>query len=190
MEVHLGNVGLGSAFKIIRDVTVNLTGGAYLAEILRRYVLTLLIINVFSAASSAYADTWVDVDGDTFVTIDNEILSVYSTGSFYYFDQLFTAVRQGDLLRVCVGFSSGPGMATDCLGSFVPIAGFNNEGKNRSLHFGISNFEFVFTAFEDYLRDDREMKISIDNGDLFSAFSLRRDYELTEDAQKILKLPD
>lgn len=161
-----------------------------MAKVFHQYGSILLLLNFFSTTPSAFADTWVDKDGDTFVTIENRILSVYSTGSFYYFDQLFTAVRQGDRLRVCIGFSSSPGMGTDCLGTFAPIAGFNNEGKNRSLHFSIASFEFVFTAFEDYLRDGREMKISIDNGDLFSAYSLGRDYELNEDAQQILRLPD
>jgi len=158
--------------------------------IFRRYVLALLVAGFCSTAVSAFAGSWIDEDGDTFVVIDNEILSIYSTGSFYYFDQLFMAVRQGERLQLCVGFAKGTGVATDCLGTFTPTAGFNNKGENRSLHFSIANFEYVFIAYEDYLRNGREMKISIDNGDLFSAYSLRRDYELGEKAQQILRLPD
>lgn len=136
------------------------------------------------------ADVWVDEDGASAIKIEDDFLSIYSLDDFYYFDELFSNVRRGAKLRLCVGFDAGPGMASDCVGSFAATPGFYNQGKNRALHFDVSTLSFVFASFEDYLRSGRTMKVSIDNDDLFSAYTLNIDHRFTEEALRVLALSD
>lgn len=157
---------------------------------MRQLVQLFWVINFAFFQTAAAAATWVDEDGDTFILVNEKTLSIYSTNSFYYFDELFTDVRKGAKIRLCVGVKSGTGMASDCIGNFNPSPGFNNQGKTRSLHFNIEQFPFVIEAFEDYLRAGETMKLSIDNFDLFSAYSLNAKYELSEEALRTLELPD
>lgn len=140
-------------------------------------------IFLFGTSSQVDADTWIDTDGDSAVAIEKDVLSIYSIGDFYYFDQLFTYVRSGGKLRLCLGFDDGPGTASDCLGFFSATLGFNNEGKTRSLHILAIGNEYTIFAFEEDLRSGRKMKVSIDNGDLFSAYSLHQSNALKSTAK-------
>lgn len=152
-------------------------------------MLRLLAIFSIFITSPASADVWVDEDGVSAVQIEDGILTIYSLDDFYFFDHLFSQVRAGEgKLRLCVGFGGASGMASDCLGVFDAVPAFYNHGKNRALHFDIDGFGFVFFSFEEYLRAGRTMKLSIDNGDLFSGYSLNIDYALTEGALEILAI--
>jgi len=147
-----------------------------------------LIFAFLSFSLPLRADTWIDEDGVSAVQIKDGYLSIYSLDDFYYFDELFTDVRQGASLQLCVGFGGGGGMASDCLGNFVAAPAFYNQGKNRALHFDISGFSFVFSSFESHLLNGRTMKLSIDNDDLFSAYNLNIENVLTEESLNILAL--
>jgi len=136
------------------------------------------------------ADIWVDEDGVSFVSIEGSILSVYSLDDFYYFDELFTSARRGAYLNLCLGGAEGSGMASDCLGPFKAAARTYNQGKNRALHFNINDFPFVFEAFENSLRNRQTMKLSIDDNDLFTAYTLHEKHTLTNEALNVLLLDD
>ena len=45
---------------------------------------------------------------------------------------------------------------------------------------------YLLSAFEDALRNKQKMKISIDDGDLFSAYTLHESYKLTPEVQNVL----
>lgn len=141
-------------------------------------------------ATPIKAETWFDIDGGGYVVIDDDMLSIHDLSSFFYFDELFSDARTGAALRLCLGADNEAGMATDCLGSFYPQAGFNNNGKNRSLHFDISNFPSIFNTFERSLKSGSSMKLSIDNGDLFFATNLNQEYSLNDTSISILYLND
>lgn len=145
----------------------------------------LLVILCFYPISLK-ADTWIDEDGDSAVQIRDKFLTIYSLGGWYYFDELFSDVRQGSLLRLCLGFEPGPGMATDCLGKFEVTPSVHNEGYNRSLSFNIEVFSFIIDDFENSLRSGKTLKLSIDNDDLFAAYTLNVEYKFNEDALEIL----
>jgi hypothetical protein len=152
--------------------------------------VSVVILACLMLANPINAETWVDIDGGAYVVIEGDMLSVHDTSSFYYFDELFSEVRNGGALRLCLGADTGTGMATDCLGASYPQVGVNNEGKNRSLHFDIVNFPWIFDIFERSLRSGSSMKLSIDNGDLFYATTLNQEHFLNEVAVDILDLND
>lgn len=157
---------------------------------MKRRLLVISTLTAFFWTGVLCADTWVDEDGDAFLTIEDAVVTIYSTGSFFYFDELFKDARLGAHLRVCLGKYSGSGIASDCIGTFNPSPHFNNGGKTRSLNFDLYQFPFLLNAFEDNLKRGEKMKISIDNFDLFSAYNLHKNNKLTKKALEILKLPD
>lgn len=158
--------------------------------------MKLLKNMMLSAAALAFtsfgavAGTWIDKDGKSAAVVNDGILSIYSMSDFYYFDELFSDVRDGSKIRICIGFDDGTGTASDCIGHFIASAGFYNEGKTRALHFNIEAFGFIFHAFENFLIEGRTMKLSIDNNDLYSAYYLNKKFKLTDGTRRILELQD
>lgn len=174
---------------LVKFLNINtLAPPAIMMEAKGKKMLRFFVALLFAIPLPLSADVWVDEDGVSAVEIEGERLTIYSLDNFYYFDELFTHVRRRDTLRLCVGFGGEVGTASDCLGDFVAIPAFYNGGKNRALHFNISGLSFVFFSFEEYLRAGRAMKLSIDNGDLFSAYNLHIDFKFTEDALEILAI--
>lgn len=137
---------------------------------------------------SAAAEIWFDEDGESAVVFDGSALSIYSIGDFYYFDQLFGAARNGTKLRVCIDNDRGAGRAVECLGFHPVSVGFDNGGHTRSLHFDIESMEIVFEVFEGFILEGETMKISIDDNDLFAAYTLHKENKLTERAREQLKI--
>lgn len=153
-----------------------------------KHTIATLALTLLSTPITA--DTWYDIDGGSYVIIDDDKLSIHDLSSFYYFDEVFSDARTGAAVRLCIGADEGPGIGTDCLGWFQPQANFSNHGKNRSLHFDISRMPLVFEMFEQLLNRGLSMKMSIDNGDLFYASTLNKEYELNREAINILNLND
>lgn len=136
---------------------------------------------------------WVDEDGGSVVRIKDRVISINNLSNFYYFDQLFTSIRQGKTsLRVCIGegIENQTGMPTDCFKDIPASYSFHNKGKNRAIHVDMFQYPFMLKVFEEYLNSGNTMRISIDNNDLYYASALNQTYKLTEESEKILKLPD
>jgi hypothetical protein len=137
------------------------------------------------------AQIWVDKDGSSFITLENERVTIFSTDSFFYFDQLFSRVlNQNEQLDFCVGFDDGPGMASDCYFGHSPQISFYNEGKTRAMHFDISQYPFLFAVMNDYLNRNIPIKVSINTEKLFASYSIQKEHLLTEEALKIIRLPN
>ena len=145
---------------------------------------------VIATPNTVFADTWVDKDRGTYVVLDDGVLSVHSTQSFYYFDVLFAQVRAGEKLTLCIGEAVMSETATDCLGEFEPSVGFSNEGKNRSLHFDVAHYPFIFSAYEEMLRDGKTLRLKIDDADLFAGYTLHKSNSLSAEAMDVLSLPE
>ena len=153
-----------------------------------KHTIATLALTLLSTPINA--ETWYDVDGGTYVVIDDDKLSIHDLSSFYYFDEVFSDARTGAEVRLCIGVGDEMGMGSECLGWFKPQAGFSNHGKNRSLHFDISEMSLVFVLFEEGLNTGLSKRVSIDNGDLFYASTLNKEYQLNEAAIDILNLND
>ena len=54
----------------------------------------------------------------------------------------------------------------------------------------MSSFPFIVSAFEDYLRSGRTVKISFDDGDLYAAYILNKTHVIDKKSKEILALPD
>ena len=153
--------------------------------------LLLALIAALTLPTALIAEVWIDEDGTTAIEIKEQgQISFLDTGSFYYFDQIFGNVRKNDIqLRVCLG-SPREGMPSDCFSNLPTHYSFHNRGKTRALHVDLSNFPFLLSAFEEKLRLGETLKISIDDGDLYSAYTLNNTYKLKEEAMNIFKLSD
>lgn len=141
----------------------------------------------------AQADSWIDEDGGTIVRVKGSVISIFSLDSFYYFDQILSNVRKNQIkIRVCLGFGkkNKTGQPTDCIKDLSAHYSFHNKGKNRAIHVKLSSFSFLLSAFEDYLISGRTMKISIDDGDLYSVYTLNKKHLLTKESENVLALPD
>ena len=82
-------------------------------------------------SNTASAGKWVDVDGGTIVVIEDQQLSIYSLDNFYYFDEIFSDVRKGAKLFLCIGPRNDTGISSDCLGPMDPSSNIQNGGFNR-----------------------------------------------------------
>ena len=150
-----------------------------------------LFITFFSSyVSIAKTDTWIDEDGETLVKIDSRIVSIQSLNSFYYFDKIFTNIRQNNTkIKLCLGFNQNT-LPKDCTNYIEAEYFFYNKGKNRTINIDMYSSPLLLKAFEDYLKSGKTMKISIDDNDLYAAYILNKKYILTEKSIKIIKLPN
>jgi len=147
---------------------------------------TVLVALFVTLASYAAAETWVDEDGGGFIEIQKGIITVSDTSSFYFFDQVFTSLRKKRSINFCLGIDQGSGMPSDCFKAVSAKPLFFNNGKRRSIEIDMTQSSYLLSAFEDALRNKQKMKISIDDGDLFSAYTLHESYKLTPEAQNVL----
>ena len=53
-----------------------------------------------------------------------------------------------------------------------------------------SSFPFLISAFEDYLKAGRTMRISLDDDDLYAAYILNKTHTLTKESKDVLALTD
>ena len=157
-------------------------------------ILVFLFIGLFwGTIPLAKADSWIDEDGESIVKVEDTVITIYSLNSFYYFDEIFSNVRKNDKkIRVCFGFDENgkTGRPTDCIEHLKAHYSFHNHGKNRAIHVDISSFPFLISAFEDYLKAGRTMRISLDDYDLYAAYTLNKTHALTKKSKDILALPD
>jgi len=156
---------------------------------MKRLLLPLLAALAFP--TPLIAGVWIDEDGKTAIEINEKgKVSFFDTGSFYYFDQIFGNVRKNDIhLRACLGFPR-KGMPSDCFSDLPTHHSVHNRGKTRALHVDLSKFPFLLSSFEEKLMLGETLEISIDDGDLYSGYTLNKAYKLKEEAMKIFKLSD
>lgn len=153
--------------------------------------LLLPLLASLALPTTVKSDVWIDEDGTSAIEIkENGLISFFDTGSFYYFDQIFGNVRKNQIkLNLCLGFPQ-KGMPSDCFEKLPSNFSVQNKGKTRALHVDLSNYPFLISSFEEQLRLGKTMEISIDDGDLYSSFSLNKVYKLKEESIKIFKLSD
>ena len=153
--------------------------------------LLLPLLAAIALPTAVKSDVWIDEDGATAIEINkNGLISFFDTGSFYYFDQIFGNVRKNNLkLTLCLGFPK-KGRPSDCLENLPSDFSVQNKGKTRALHVDLSTYPFLTSSFEQQLRLGKTMEISIDDGDLYSSFSLNKGFKLKEESIKIFKLSD
>ena len=156
---------------------------------MKRFLIPLLA--VLALPTAAKSNVWIDEDGATAIEINkNGLISFFDTGSFYYFDQIFGNVRKNNLkLTLCLGFPQ-KGRPSDCLENLPSDFSVQNKGKTRALHVDLSKYPFLTSSFEEQLRLGKTMEISIDDGDLYSSFSLNKGFKLKEESIKIFNLSD
>lgn len=147
--------------------------------------IMLLLMTLISPLSWSYS--WVDVDGGAIVQFHKNRLSIYSLDSFFYFDEIFKSVRKDQhYLNLCFADGLVKKKPNDCFKGVLAITGFYHGGKNRALHLDVSNYSYMMKLVENQLLNNRSIKVSIDNGDLFSAYTLQYNNTLTEESRIIL----
>jgi len=153
--------------------------------------LLLLLLATLAVPMVVKSDVWIDEDGHTAIEInENGRISFFDAGSFYYFDQIFGNVRKNKIkLTLCLGFPKKD-RPSDCLEKMPSNFSVHNHGKTRALHVDLSNYPFLTSSFEQQLRSGKTMEISIDDGDLYTSFSLNKSYKLNEDSLIIFRLSD
>jgi len=141
-------------------------------------------------ATEAIADLWVDKDGGSVIRIDERSVSFFSVGDEYYFDQIFTNVREDSSnVSICFGFQHPAGGRPDaCFRNLTATPAFQSNGEVRALHVN-TELELFFTILiQGQLREGSTLLVSIDDGDLFRLFTIAGHNKLTPDAKRILSL--
>ena len=137
-------------------------------------------------AQLVMANTWIDEDGDTAISIDDLGLSIYSMSNFYYFDEIFSAALDKQKIRLCIGPAEGEGIAENCYENLVVHTASYSKGKNQSLDFSIKDHEQNFQAFKQSLSNGKKMKVSIDNYTFWASYSLHIDHKLDTQYEEML----
>ena len=147
-------------------------------------------------STNSMAEFWVDEDGESLVLITDETLSILSIDDFYYFDQIFTSVRKEKApVRICAGTSveGSTGVPESCVSNLSATYSMHHKGRVRALHIDIQEspalVELMKTT-DKSLRAGQVTKVSIDDSDLYAAYTLQKDYQLTPESHNILLLPD
>lgn len=160
------------------------------------YFVFLILAALGGFSSSVNAEFWIDEDGGALVQITDETLSILSINNFYYFDQIFTSVRkEKSPVRVCAGMTDDTttGRPNVCVSNLTAKYSMHNKGKVRALHIDIkerSSLIDLMKITDQLLREGSVTKVSIDDGDLYAAYTLHEHYQLTPESHNILLLPD
>jgi len=167
-----------------------------LTKIKSRFSDFLILVVLIGFSANSNAEFWVDEDGGALVLITDEILSILSINNFYYFDQIFTSVRKESVpIRVCSGVTEegNTGRPSICVSNLTARYSVHNKGKVRALHIDIKESASLIDLMkitDQLLREGSTAKVSIDDGDLYAAYTLHEHYQLTPESHNILLLPD
>ena len=133
-----------------------------------------------------YSDTWNDVDGDAFVTINYPYIEISSTNTFYYFDKILDSIKDGKIVFLCIGNSDESDRQTDCFYQVNVEVKYRNDGYVRVISYEVTNSKFAFEAFEHYLSEGNHMKLTLDDTELYVGYNLHNDFKLSEISVKNL----
>lgn len=145
-------------------------------------LISFIVLNLYSVL--AYSSTWFDEDGKAFVRFEDNKISITSLSDFYYFDRVFDSARNGEEVILFIGMGGTEGMASDLVIGKAFVS-FGSRGKARTVSFETAYADFKIFSAETFLRNGEKIKVSIDNGDLFAAYTLFKDYELSVEARAI-----
>lgn len=145
-----------------------------------KQLLTLVLTGSLSI-SILQAETWVDEDGGQIVDIRPKEIAIYDASSFFYFDQMFIALKDQRALRFCFGYSRLNGMATDCLEGLNMSIKVANRGNVRGILIDMKAYPFVVDSLNSSLLAGNHLTLSVDDHILFTAVNLHKDYGLNED---------
>lgn len=146
---------------------------------------------VFLAMSlQASADYWINEDGDGVLRIDERSVSFFSIGDDYYFDQIFTNVRKNKTeVSLCFGFRTPETKRPKaCLDKLLATPGFQNDGRVRALHVNTEKELFFTILVQGQLRDGSTVFISVDDGDLYSLYSVNGENALSTESERIMNI--
>jgi hypothetical protein len=121
----------------------------------------LISISIFYSTIS-FGDTWNDEDGDIFVSLNYPYIEISSTNNFYYFDKIFDAVREGENIILCIGNADRGDRETDCFIRDTVEVDYRNDGYVRVIKYKVSNSDFAFEAFEHYLFEGHQMRLTLE----------------------------
>lgn len=145
-----------------------------------------LFLYTIPPAQLVIANTWIDEDGDTAISIGDLGLSIYSMNNFYYFDEIFSAALDGQKIRLCIGPAEGEGIEENCYETLIVSTALYSKGKNQSLYFSIKDHQQDFQAFKQSLLNGKEMKVLIDNYTVWASYSLHNDHKLDTQYEEML----
>lgn len=145
-------------------------------------ILVFIVLIIYPAYASS--DTWVDEDGQAVVSFEDNKVSITSLSAFYYFDTIFDSAGKGEVVILSIGMGGADGMASDLVVGEASVS-VGIDGKARTITFDTAYAEFKIFSAEKFLRNGEKIKVSIDNEDLFAAYTLSKDYELTAESSAI-----
>ena len=148
--------------------------------------LNNLLTELGSVLNYVPGPVWADEDRKMIVLKGQEIITFIDTGNFDWFDKLLEGLREGKQARICFGFGGTEGMGTDC---FLNVGFYIDESKElgiKSLALDARQYTYTLSSFEDDLVTGYLMKISVDDGNVYTNVTLHRDFRLSTEAETLL----
>jgi len=133
------------------------------------------------------AETWVDRDGNSWMSIDYKEITLVSVGGFEYFDRIFDDLdTKNSRLNLCFGPDTTSGKPTACLNGLLVTVGSHKDDQVRTIRLSTREYGFFTALTEGALRAGAEVVVSIDNGEVYAAYHLHRNFTPSDKSLSII----
>jgi len=151
-------------------------------------LLFFLIAGIMLMQSGrSFAETWVDRDGNSWMSIDYKEITLVSVGGFEYFDRIFNDLdTENSRLNLCFGPESTTGKPTACLNGLLVTGGSYKDDQVRTLRLSTREYGFFTALTEGALRAGAEVVVSIDNGEVYASYHLNRNFTPSDKSLSII----
>jgi hypothetical protein len=150
-----------------------------------RYLIALILL-VFPS-HYLLADTWVDRDGASWISINALEITIVSIGEFDYFDRIFSKLEPDNTrLNLCFGYDSTSGKPTACLEEVLAARHSYVDDKIRAITLNTQEYGFFTALTVGALQAGAEIVVSIDNNEVYSSYALQRDFKLNDESLRII----
>lgn len=155
---------------------------------MRRLCGVLIIV---TQSHTALADTWVDRDGASWISINARQLDIVSVGRFAYFDRIFSQLKPDNArLNLCFGYETTTGKPTACIEQVLASRLSYSNDQVRSITLNTKEHGFFTALTEGALRAGAEIVISVDNSEIYASYAIQRNYKLSDESLRIIREND
>lgn len=150
-----------------------------LARKLRKiFAVVIALLSIWPC--SVTAQTWIDEDGESAVTISDGNIQITQLYAWPYSDLVAYYIKDNAQIHVCIGLILIDGMASDCFSARPATVTSFHDSRKIVLTADMSDFPFMTSTLSGMLEAGRTAYVTFHSPDWFASYTLDKQHLLKQ----------